>query len=304
MPPDLTLGMNRTHSITQFAACLFALAALAPAGQSPLDAPPGGSPPGDGMKQMDAPTMQPPGLGGPTVPESAARTLVHYNARGEFQRLDTLPEIAALDLLQLEPERRQASWSIIESFRSSMIDLLVDQIDLLRDATDAQRDGDNEKVQQLYRDMYDVFNPTHERDPLAGELSELLTAEEQTAFRSHLDEYWTALVAWELRRGRDVTDQQRAETLQRLVFNNFQQLLARAYQTSLRPYQARLETIYSLTEPTDDQRARLRETLIEFIRETRLTPTPEQRENLVRRIYETLDDEQRIKVMSYALSRL
>lgn len=243
-------------------------------------------------------------LAGPTISDRVARTLVHYTARGELQRLDTLPEIAAVELLDLPAERRQQTWAIIETYRNSLKDLLIDQIDLLKEATDAQKAKDYSKVQQLYRELYDVFNADHERDVIAPALMEVLTADEQADVARLVDDYWTARVDWEVRNRPNVTDAQRQETQNRLVFAVFQQQVGQAYQTSLRPYQAKLDSLYNITDPTDEQRTEMRALVVGFIRDTRLVPTPEQIVELAQHLLDLLDEAQRVKVMEYALSRM
>lgn len=279
---------------------MFALSAIVMLGLQP----PAMQPTEDESPEMMSPAKRETDLAGPLVPESATHSLVHYNARGEFQRLETLPEIAAIELLNLDPERRQHTWKIIEDYRDSVRDLLVDQIDLLREATDAQKAGENRRVQELYQTLYAAFNPDGDRDQLAAPLWGVLAPEEQRDFDGLVSAYWDAWVGWELRNRQNITDTQRSETQKRLAFKLFQQQIARAYQGNLRPYQSKLESIYTITEPTDQQRAQLRELVIEFIRTTRLAPTAEQRADLARQIYDVLNEAQRVKLTQYALSRM
>lgn len=297
--------MNHLSSTSSFFRRVFALSAIMMLGmQPPAMQPAETEPPEDENPEMMSPAMRPTDLGGPIVPQSATHTLVHYNARGEFQRLDTLPEIAAIELLDLDAQRRQQIWAIIEGHRNSVRDLLVDQIDLLKESSDAQKAGDNKRVQELYQQLYAVFNPEQARDPLAAALKGVLTPEEQADFDDLVNAYWDALVNWELRNRKNITDRQRAETLARLAFGLFQQQIGQAYQGSLRPYQSKLESIYAITEPTEQQRAQLRELVIAFIRTTRLAPTPQQREQLARQVYDVLDESQRVKLTEFALSRM
>jgi len=279
------------------------------AGQSPTMRPPaapaqGMQPPAEETPEMVSPAAPPADLSGPTLPESAMRSLVHFNARGELIRLDTLPEIVALDLLHLGPERRRQTWPIIEAHRDAIVALLIDEIDLLKDATDAQKAGDNQKVQIIYRQLYGIFNPQRERDQLITPLSAVLTEPERADLARLVDEYWSAWIGWELRQRPDADEAQRAEVQNRLAFGIFQRQIAQGYQASLRIYQSKLESICSLTEATDEQRAHLREIVIEFIRETRLSPTADQRAALARQVYDALDEDRRVKLMEYALSRL
>jgi hypothetical protein len=57
-----------------------------------------------------------------------------------------------------------------------------------------------------------------------------------------------------------------------------------------------MRRMYEIVEPTKEQREAIRAIVIEYIRETRLNPTPEQRREAARRIYQILDEEDRVKL--------
>jgi hypothetical protein len=250
------------------------------------------------------PVNNDPVLGGPVVPDQVARTLVQFDGRGQFVRLEGRPEEAAVALLGLDSERRERTRQATLPRRTALGLLLVDNIDLVKQITDAIRAGDADTARNMARELYDRFDPAHSRDPLLGPLAEILTPAEQTDLARLVGEYWKAWIDWELRSAADRSDEAHRQTEQRLTFELFQQEIRAAYEWTLRPYHDRLETIYRVADPTPEQRAAIRGIVIDYIRETRLEPTPEQRQQAAKRLYMALDEGARIKLFELLLSQL
>ena len=87
------------------------------------------------------PAEEDPLLSGPKVQRSEKRTLVNTDARGRLLGLEQRPEVAALGLLILEPEHRQAARQIVADRQTRLGMFLVDHIDVIREITDAMRTG-------------------------------------------------------------------------------------------------------------------------------------------------------------------
>jgi hypothetical protein len=252
-------------------------------------APPGSSASDDGF------------LRGPAVEDSAVRTLVNINMTGEFIRLPGRPEAAALAMVVIESERLERAREAITARSTALGMLLVDNIDLLRDATDAIKAGDEDAVREIYREMLDRFDPDRARDPLLIAFAEFVSPEELEDMTRLVDEYWEAWIRWELRNSPDRLEALREETEQRLSFSLFQMELGEAYNWSVRPFRERLERLYEITEASPEQRATIRDVVIDFIRETRLEPAPEQRRDATRAIHAVLDEEQRLRLFEHAV---
>lgn len=243
-------------------------------------------------------------LRGPAVSERIARTLVRFNARGEFLRVEGRPEEAALAVLPLDALRRERAQEAVADRATALGVLLVDQIDLVREATDAIQAGDAERAQALSRDMYALYIPEGARDPVAAVLRDVLSREEHAELTRLVDEYWSAWIDWELRSARDRTDGARRRTEERLSYVLFQEELRLAYERTLRPYQERIEVIARAVEPTPEQRAEIRLIIIDYIRQGRLRPTPELRRDILRRIYLALDEERRTKFFDLVVTQI
>ena len=243
-------------------------------------------------------------LRGPTVPDNVVRTLVNTEMGGKFIPLQGRPVEAALGLMLIDPDRRESAREAGEARRTAIGMLLVDNIDLVRQASDATRAGENKKAQAAYRKLHAQFNPDHVRDPLLDALKDVLSEQEVRQIQQLVDEYWDAWISWALRNARDNSDAARKRVQRRLSFQLFRREIGEAYNWSLRPIQQRLESIYRATEPTEEQRSAIRDVMIDYIRESRLRPTPEQRQTAAARIYDLLDEKQRLKLFEQALWQL
>ncbi len=260
---------------------------------------------------LPAPSVPPPAspppdaslLRGPTVPESAIRSLVDFDARGEFIRVEGRPEVAAVAVATLAPEHRELVRLAIADREQLLGLFLVDHVDLVKEATDAIKAGDLERVEAIYRDAYDLFDSDHDRDPLLPRFAELLTPQEYQQVARLVDEYWQAWIDWELRGDNDPPDQVREQTEQRLSFLLFREELGQAYRWSLGPFREKLETLYDVTQATPTQRAAIREAIIDYIRESRLSPTVDQQRSTADRIYSVLEEEQRRRLFERSLWR-
>jgi hypothetical protein len=262
------------------------------------------------MAEQDTPPPREPLLGGPTVPDEVMRSLIEVDGMGRFVRLQIRPEEAALGRALVDPDRRERAREATETRKQALGMLLVDNIDRVRDATDAIAAGENDTVTAIYREMFDRFEAEHRRAPLLPVYAEVLAPEELAEVTRLVDEYWEAWLAWELRNvsdrpaAMDNSDEAQAAMEQRLSFQLFREELAQAYSWTLRPFRYKLEALYEATEATPEQRKALRAVIIDYVRTTRLKPTPEQRRETADAIYSILDETQRRKLFTHMLWRM
>ncbi len=243
-------------------------------------------------------------LRGPTVADDATRTLINVDMGGNFVRVQGRPEEAALGLVIVDPDRREQAQAAAASRGTSIGMMLIDNIDLVKEASDAVRAGENRTVQRIYREIYSRFDPDQIRDPLLADFAQALSAEEQQQVVAMVDDYWDAWIDWELRNRTDPNDEMRARTEQRLAFSIFQREIGEAYNWALRPFQQRMEALYEMVEPTEEQRSAIRDAMIEYIREARLAPTPEQRRKTADEIYLLFTEEQHQRLFERMLWRM
>jgi len=250
------------------------------------------------------PGVDPDLLRGPTVPQAVVQSLVNVDAAGNFVPLPVRPEEAAIEMATLDPMHRDEAQAAIAARRTVVGMLLVENIDLVKEGTDAIMSGDRERAQAIYRDLYVQFDPTLARDPLLRDFTDILSPAELAEVTRLVDEYWGAWLAWELRNAGDVNDETRAKREQALAFQLFQQEVGEAYDWALRPFRQKLDTLYAITEPNPEQRAAMREIIIDYIRASQLEPTPEQRREVTDRMYDLLDEVQRKRLFEHALWRM
>jgi len=243
-------------------------------------------------------------LKGPAVPDTVARTLVSKDARGNFRRLEGRPEEAAIVVMGLEGKTRERATKLCTD-RAGAIGLhLAQHVDLVKEATDALSAGNNAGVSAAYAKLYEAFDPDPVRDPLAKPMLEILNPPQQAEFTRLIDDYWNAWTDWELRNSKDKGDEARARVMERLTFQLFQDEVRLAYERVLRPYRDRLEVMYAALEPTPEQRAQIRDVILDLIREGKLKPTPDQRRAAINKVYELLDEERRAKLFELILRQV
>jgi len=244
-------------------------------------------------------------LRGPDVPQTTARTLVAFDAQGRLVQLDTRPEIAALALLDdLDPVQREAARAAVAERNAALSAFVLDNLDAVRDAADAQAAGKRDRATELSRELYRRFDPERARDPLLEAVRTFVSTEQAAEVQRLVDEYWTARLDRELRNAKDKSDKARRTTQQRIMLGAFQNELRAAYDRTLRPYRQKIDTINRIAEPTPEQRDAIRTIIIDFVRETRLQPTSQQQQEMARKVYQTLDDQQRVKLFEAAFARL
>lgn len=305
------MSINVHHWLCGFSA---ALVAVSMARGQTAQSPPASTQPSDAMaadsdSMMDqadrgSGALEESVLSGPEVSSSAMRTLVRLDASQRFVRVEGRPDEAAVMLLELDPDRREQARQVAAARRETMRTFLLANLELVVESTDAIEAKDNQKAQRIQRQMYDRFDPAHLRDPLAERLAEVLSAEESAQLTQLTDEYWNAWLDWEMRNAKDKSDSARERTQSRLLNDLFQQELRQAYERTLRPYRAKFESIVRAVDPTDEQKAAIREIIHQYIQAGGLEPTTQQQQEAARKIYQALDEERRMKLFEAAFTRL
>jgi hypothetical protein len=247
-------------------------------------------------------------LRGPSVSAHAKRTLVHFNMSGEFERIAGRPEAAAVQLLNLDEPTAQRAAEVFAERDMAVAMLLVDEIDLVREVSDAIIAGESERARELQLELWSVFEPDTPSSPLLEPLAEVLSGDQLAEVAQLTGEYWEALIDWQTRNRKETEPDRVAELRARvehqLAFGLFQQEVRIGYEATLRRYRDAMEGIYTAVEPTDEQRERLREILVEHIRTTKLSATPTQRRASTRKMYDALDEERRGKFFDYLLGQI
>lgn len=240
-------------------------------------------------------------LRGPDVPDSRTQTLVRKTMTGRLEPLRVRPEVAALQELGLDQATAEAARAVADERTFSITMMLVDELDLIKEMTDKRTAGDNEAAQALFSELWDNFEPGAPRAPLIEPLKAVLDDEQLSTLEGLVDEYWEALIDWELRNNekRQQNPQVRKRVERRIALRLFQREVQEGYEASLRRYQQAIDAIAEAVRPTPEQRESIRTMIIEHIKATRLSATPAQRRAVQMRIYRMLDDDRKEKLFGY-----
>jgi hypothetical protein len=221
---------------------------------------------------------------------------------GRFRRIEGRPEVAALAMLVLEPDVRDAAHAVVEKRLTAIREHVIDEIDLLRESSDATRAGDRARAEELQRELFRRFPHAAQRAPLVEPLASVLPVEAHAELVRMVDEYWSAWIASEAEGRPDQPGKAAKSVEDRLAFQLFQGELVTVYNAILRPLQQKLDRIYEIAEVSDAQRESIRSAVIGFVKTSRLHADDEASMALARAILDVLDEEQRTRVLAAALS--
>jgi len=244
-------------------------------------------------------------LRGPRVERDQLDTIVITDMSGNFTPVEGRPELVAFARVCDDPDDLARAREMGTARVFDLAELLVDEIDTVRTITDAIAEGNTTYAQTLLAQLRLRHDPDMLRDPLRAELEPMLEAHQRDRFDRILDEYWDAWIAANTPESeQDMQGRPRTQVVHQRIENRlnnqlFQQDIARAYEYSLRRYQGAMTAIYDAIEPTPEQRAWIRNRVIQHIKDTRLNPTLEQREALMLEIYDMLDEDRQTKLFLY-----
>jgi len=244
-------------------------------------------------------------LRGPRVERDQLDTIVITDMSGNFTPVEGRPELIAFARVCDDPDDLARAREMGTARVFDLAELLVDEIDTVRTITDAIAEGNTTYAQTLLAQLRLRHDPDMLRDPLRAELEPMLEAHQRDRFDRILDEYWDAWIAANTPESeQDMQGRPRTQVVHQRIENRlnnqlFQQDIARAYEYSLRRYQGAMTAIYDAIEPTPEQRAWIRNRVIQHIKDTRLNPTLEQREALMLEIYDMLDEDRQTKLFLY-----
>ena len=244
-------------------------------------------------------------LRGPQVERDQLDTIVITDMSGNFIPVEERPELVAFARVCDDPEDLARAREMGTSRVFDLAELLVNEIDTVRTITDAIAEGNTTYAQTLLAQLRLRHDPDMLRDPLRAELEPMLEATQRERFDRILDEYWDAWIAANTPESeQDMQGRPRTQAVHQRIENRlnnelFQRDIANAYEYSLRRYRDAMQAMYDAIQPTPEQRAWIRNRVIQHIKDTRLNPTLEQREALMLEIYDMLDEDRQTKLFLY-----
>lgn len=244
-------------------------------------------------------------LRGPRVNREQIDTIVITDMSGKFTPVEGRPELVAFARVCDDPDDLARAREMGTSRVFDLAELLVDEIETVRTITDALAEGNNAYAQTLLAQLRLRHDPEMLRDPLRAALEPMLEDAQRKRFDRILDAYWDAwIAAITPESDQNMQGQPRTPAIKQQIENRlnnelFQRDIANAYEYSLKRYRDAMQAMYDAIEPTSEQRAWIRNRVIQHIKDTRLNPTLEQREALMLEIYDMLDEERQTKLFLY-----
>lgn len=239
-------------------------------------------------------------LRGPSVPIQAQHHLGSTDINGHFTPVEGRPELAAFALLTTDPDHLAAARELDSKRIFDLTIYLVDEIDTVRQITDSMTAGNQTGAQVLLAQLRQRFEPNLPRDPHSPELESMLTQDQRTEYNRIINDYWLRWASAQSDAMNLNPNSDDYKVIENQLNNQlFQQDIQQAYQYSLKRYRDSLDAIYTEIQPTNEQRAQIRDIMITHIKDTRLKATIEQRQSAMLEIYNLLDDERRQKLFLY-----
>jgi len=244
-------------------------------------------------------------LRGPAVDQDKLESIGTTDMSGNFIPVEGRPELAAFNLVCDDPDDRAHARELGLNRVFDLAEILVDEIDTVRAITDAISAGNTPLAQTLGAQLRLRHDPDMQRDPLRQPLEDMLDEGQRQRFARILDDYWHA---WVSANTPETDLNMRGKPRTRAIYINienklntqlYQRDIARAYEHSLRRYRESMQAIYDAIDPTDEQRAWIRDRVIRHIKDTRLKPTIEEREGVMLEIYHMLDQERQAMLFAY-----
>lgn len=252
---------------------------------------------GVALAQPETHTTEPPQqdvLSGPKVRETAGeRSLIRRDFQGRVRRLEIPPEEAAIELLRLDEPTKAKTQKILEE-RSAILDKAVrDNIDLLLRLQSADR-----RVRlDLIREFGESLKELRTRGTLREEVRGVLPKGQATRYDELIDGYWDVVVSDAVQAAQRENSTRpapgRAEVLAREVLTSLGNEIRRSFERQIGQRAREFEELLGKLGLSPEKDSKIRGMLADHVERTGGKPTPQQRRDLVLRIYGELDREQK-----------
>lgn len=133
-------------------------------------------------------------LAGPAVDSAMKTTLVKRDFEGKLERIETRPEVAALELLGLSPSQREAVDDVLRRRTVQVQRVLDENLEWFLQLQGARQSGDRQEMMTLMRAFRDVAEPLL-RPSLFNQVRDVLASDQRAEFARLVDEYIDAVAA-------------------------------------------------------------------------------------------------------------
>ncbi|GAB4382999.1 MAG: hypothetical protein Kow0022_01730 [Phycisphaerales bacterium] len=242
----------------------------------------------------------PPALAGPEVRvrQPDRPTLVRWNYAGRLELLDTPPEEAAIDLLELD-EATKKSVSAIFSERAALLDrVVIESVELFQQLEAADADGDGQRRAALLAELAGRLRPLFARGTLFDELYEALPRDQKVRFALLVDEYRRAAI--EDARRQALLEHRPFHALQAQVemrTKGFLREIERSFERTTRAGEREFEDLLARLDLSPGGEQTVRTLAARFAEQTKLKPTKAQTLLFLLHVLQELEPADRAKAV-------
>lgn len=239
------------------------------------------------------PTPDP--LAGPPVKETKEeRSLIRRNFEGRIQRLEMLPDEAAVELLSLDADIKTRVRAVLDEYNKTLDRLVMGNIDLLVKFTNTT--GRRERF-ELVREAKTAFADLDAKGALKDRVAKELPKEQAERYTTLIRGYWEVLIDEAVQQAeRESKDRAkapgRAEIAIREGLVAFGQEVKRSYERQIAAKTKELEAVLKKLALSPEKETKIRNMFVEFEEKTKGAARSEQRRELATRVFRELNRDQ------------
>ena len=244
---------------------------------------------------------EPAVLEGPAIETDARReaTIVRWGYEGRLVRLDTTPEQAALELLDLAPTVRERVNTILAERMAIFDKTVIESLDLISRFESAKALKNTKAMRETLGTFMGRLAPLVRRGPAAMELARAMPREQAKKFQAMVSQYHKAVL----------TDEKRLAQRERRKFHPIEvalkargdelgQEIERSIKRSAAMADAGFEMLLQSLDLDPEVEAMIRSRTLEFVQKVNFNPTKEQEDGFMAQLFLDLDRASRVKIMS------
>jgi hypothetical protein len=244
---------------------------------------------------------EPTVLEGPSIEVDARReaTLVRWGYQGRLVRLDTTPEQAALELLDLEPSVRERVDAILAERMAIFDQTVIESLDLISRFESAKALKNTKAMRETLGVFMGRLAPLVQRGPASMELARAMPREQAKRFQALVNKYHKAVLADEKRLAqRERRKFHPIEVALKARGDELGQEIERSIKRSAAMADAGFDMLLQSLELDPEVEAMIRSRTLEFVQKVKFNPTKEQEDGFMAQLFIDLDRESRVKIMS------
>lgn len=249
-------------------------------------------------------------LAGPKVEpppsnKGETKTLIEREFDGKLKRLEANPAVAALALLDLTPEEREATARVIAE-RDAVLDRAVrNHLKELTQVAAAAQSGDRAAALKYLQPIIDETKELRERGGLVDEIADILPAAKGTELKRLTREYWTALVKERMESG-DPEKPGKSITMKQAIAQERLRAIGdevrRSYERTFGLGAKQFEELIGKLGLTPEQESKVRAAVIDHFQSSYGKPTKRESTAVFLKVYALLDAPQRETLLRYVRS--